>query len=571
METAKLPAAILLDALQNHGVYQAVCSPGSRNTPLLLSIAGREDMQTEVVADERAAAFVALGKAIASGNPVAVVCTSGTALLNYAPAVAEAYYQGVPLIVISADRPVEWIDQDDSQTLRQADALDNFVKGSYDIRSGREDDNYLWYVNRIANEGMMRATSPKRGPVHFNIRFDNPLSQPADERGLQRIEQFDRNIRTGTTVRALVREDINAFAHKAAFRKVLLVAGFLRPDAKLNKAVAKLAAIPNVAIATETISNLHISAEAHAIDSLLSYTDETETDRLRPDIVISIGGALVSRKLKEFLRATPGLIHWDINDSQTLADCFKCLSRRIESNPGDFLNRFATALTHIQTGFKTQVPDFGETWHKLRESALKSAEKYIKKQPWSEMRAFDTILRWIPSNLNLSLSNGTPIRYAQLIDTPIPHAVYCNRGVSGIDGCVSTAIGEALEYPAQTVLITGDMSFAYDIAALGTRLAPASLTVIVINNGGGGIFRFIPTTRDLPEEERERYFCADPKPPIEGLAAAYGWEYHKATNDKELQKALKHVFTGEAPKIIEVVTDGILSAEILHNYFTRRK
>ena len=183
-DTDKSVVRILFNLLEAHGVRRVVCSPGSRNAPLLIAADARKRLETSVVIDERSAAFVALGMAMVSRRPVALVCTSGTALLNYAPAVAEAYYQGVPLIVISADRPLEWIDQDDSQTIRQPEALRNFVKGSYSLSDREQCDRPGWYETRIVNDAILTALAPKQGPVHINVRLSPPLGATVDRKSV---------------------------------------------------------------------------------------------------------------------------------------------------------------------------------------------------------------------------------------------------------------------------------------------------------------------------------------------------------------------------------------------------
>lgn len=224
-DTDKTFCRILFDVMLGKGVRDVVCSPGSRNAPLLIAAASREELHKHVVVDERSAAFMALGMACVSRRPVALVCTSGTALLNYAPAVAEAFYQSVPLIVLTADRPEQWIDQDDSQTLRQFEAFSNYVKKSYEIPSwGDEDRELQWYVNRIMNDAMIEATSRRQGPVHVNVRLGEPLG-----RKTRNPLPSQRIIDMLTSDTIANREVVKELAAEVAGSKVMFVAGFMPP------------------------------------------------------------------------------------------------------------------------------------------------------------------------------------------------------------------------------------------------------------------------------------------------------------------------------------------------------
>lgn len=564
-DTEKAPVRTLLDVMITHGVEEIVCSPGSRNTPLLIAASVRQGLKKTIVADERSAAFIALGKSIASGKPVALVCTSGTAMLNYAPAIAEAYHQGVPLIAITADRPMEWIDQDDSQTIRQQDTFQNYIKAGYDIISGRDDADYLWFVNRIANEGMLRSLDGKQGPVHFNIRLSSPLGNTITLPSCP-----DNGCRVINMEKAclLPKKVIDDLANAAAGKKILVVAGFHKPDSKLNKAIRTLSENPDVFVWAETLSNLHLSPHQYAIDTTISQWDSEAKSRFRPDILISLGGALVSRMLKEWLRLNPPQEHWSIGYGDTAVDCFKSLTLRLSAKESNLISSLAGALKKKSAGLSSE--SYREIMTAETKRWLEHGMKKAKNAEWSDLAAYRDVFESLPEKCNLYLSNGTSVRYAQLFSRNLPHAEYCNRGVSGIDGSSSTAIGGATMYKGMTVLITGDMSFAYDLGALGSRLADGRMRIIVVNNNGGGIFRFIGSTSRLPQ--REEYFCADPEVPVEGLATAYGWSYNKAGSSAELKELLPGFFDpagcspDSPPRIMEIITPPQKSAEILKGF-----
>lgn len=562
LDTDKKFCSILFDVMIEKGVSDVVCSPGSRNAPLLIAAASRIELKKHVVIDERSAAFMALGLAIVSRRPVALVCTSGTALLNYGPAIAEAFYQSIPLIVISADRPEQWIDQDDSQTLRQFEAFSNYVKRSYQLPAFGNDNRELqWYANRIANDAMIEATSRRRGPVHINLQLGEPLSHKVNRCTEQpRLIDFIGGDSIGN------KELVKDLAIKMAASKVLLVAGFLPPDARLHKSVGEIASLPNIVVMTETLSNLHLGDNATAIDAVLTAYPSRYLDSLAPDLVISLGGSLVSRKLKEYLRRNSGQCeHWSLGWNHTTSDCFMSLTKRIEVDPARLLHQLAVILRR-QPKLPT-ICDFSVSWSKMRRKAAEAKATFVAEVPWSDLKAFDMIFRRLPQDVNLFLSNGTSVRYAQILGERMPHASYCNRGVSGIDGSISTAIGGAKAYKGRTVIITGDMSMAYDLNSLALPDIPENLIIIVIDNGGGGIFRFIPTTSSL--EELDRYFCAPPKLPLATLASAYGFDYAEVIDQATLSSILHDAFSmsrATRPLIVHIVTDGPISADLLRSY-----
>lgn len=563
MDSAKESVRILFDLLEAHGVKEVICSPGSRNTPLIIAAEARESMIKRVVGDERSAAFVALGAAMIRREPVALVCTSGTAMLNYSPAVAEAYYQGVPLIVISADRPLEWIDQDDSQTIRQPYALQNIVKATYSISDRQQSDIPGWYETRIINDAMLTALQPKQGPVHINVRLAPPLESVTPYKPDEAIRIIRRIGPSPLPEKSMLKQLASAILDK----RVMIVVGFMMPDSRLNRGINRIRCHRNVAVMAETLSNLHLPSEDYAVDSALCILSPDERRSLAPDVIISLGGALVSRKLKEYLRECGDrnreLEHWCVGYTHTTTDCFRALTLRIETDPGRFIAALSAEMAHL--GRKANAvgnTDFATNWSNVKKRAIERINRISQSAEWSDLTAMRLILDSLPPRANLFLSNGTVVRYAQLFERSLPHGEYCNRGVSGIDGSTSTAIGGAVAYRGETILVTGDSSFAYDLSAIQTlRHVKASMKIIVINNSGGGIFRFISTTSALPC--REEYFCADPELPLRAIAEAYGIGYLRADSEESLREALSTFTDASGSMILEVITPPRESAEIL--------
>lgn len=575
-DSADANCRMLLDVLSARGVDTAVVSPGSRNTPLLIALSARDNIKKIVIADERTAAFTALGIAMVKRTPVMLVCTSGTALYNYAPAVAEAYYQHLPLIVISADRPEQWIDQDDSQTLRQYEALHNIVKKSYDISPDTGyrtpctnhafESEMSWFTNRIANDAATTAMYGTPGPVHINIQLSTPLNKEVEY-----IPNNPRIIKYVSAEGGLSRKQIAEIAEILSNKRILLVAGFLPPDHKLNRAVKMFSSLPNVAVMAETLSNLHCGKHCNMIDSLLKNLDTTTRELLKPDVIISIGGALVSRMAKEFLRGCDNAIHITLGDTDSATDCFQRLTYHYNARPAQFLSAVSSGIkriNHKPTDDK-EIREYSNLWMQAREEAHNGNESALKEIPWSELKAHQCIFSSIPSEFNLIVSNGTSVRYAQLFTENGTHACYGARGVSGIDGTNAIALGAAMAYRGgSTLLITGDMSFGYCPEVLHEAIQKrANLHIILFNNKGGGIFRFISSTRDL--DIREKYFCADSSLPIRKITEAYGWHYLHADSYDTLTAQLEAFFSSPR-SLLEISVDPEQSADVLKKYMLYR-
>ncbi|MBO4965734.1 MAG: 2-succinyl-5-enolpyruvyl-6-hydroxy-3-cyclohexene-1-carboxylic-acid synthase [Muribaculaceae bacterium] len=556
--TDKISCRILASLLANN-VSDVIVSPGSRNAPLITALEAEKSLRKTVVIDERSAAFIALGMAQETG-PVALVCTSGTAPLNYAPALAEAYYRGIPLIAISADRPAEWIDQDDSQTIHQNGALNNVVKKSYDIPdSSHPDKDYHWMVNRTVNDAIMTCKMRKPGPVHINVQLKAPLN------GTTVYEQLhERQIELVECNRDICDDQLNRMAAFARESRILVVAGFMTPNRALTEAVSRLNNLPNVTVMAETVSNLILPPECYSIDRVLSTLKNEEKDTLGPDIVITIGGALISRQVKEYLRDFTPKQHWSVGMQHTTVDPIRSLTHRIETQPELFIEKLRKRMEEE----KVVKSDYADNWKTLRQNADLSAERFLNNTPWSDLKAFETIFRVLPQSINLHLSNGTAIRYNQLLAKRTYISTNCNRGVSGIDGSTSTAIGASMAGENMNVLVTGDMSFCYDISALNTPV-PSNLRIIVTNNQGGGIFRFIGSTRAL--ECRDRYLCAPPKVNFEPLAEAFGLEYFRAETEIEVETGIKELLDSPSAGILEIVTPGENGGKILTEFMNRQK
>ncbi len=563
MTTDKDSCRILVSVMLKHGVREAVVSPGSRNAPLVVAVSACADIRTTVVVDERCAAFVALGKASVSAAPVMLVCTSGTAVLNYAPAVAEAYYRNIPLVVVSADRPMEWIDQDDSQTLRQYEALSHYVKRSYNIPSPCADDALRWYVNRVANDAMINCLSGRLAPVHINVQLDAPLGTLAAPR---HDRWSERHISMVEPEMSLSPEQTAGLARLLApGRKVLVIAGFHDPCPELDRALESLSESGHVAVMCETVANLRSGRFIHDIDATLSSMTEEELAAMRPDTVVTLGGAIVSRFVKAYLRGGAPVEHIHVGMTDNTVDCFQRLTVRVPMHPADFFGAMA-GYVRSAGGADPCAGGYGERWQDYALRGRRVHAGYVESAPWSDLKAMGFVMSHLPGGCALQLSNGTSVRYAQLF--PAMQAVRsdCNRGVSGIDGCTSTAIGASTEYSGPTVFVTGDMSAQYDMGAFALDCVPARFRMIVLCNGGGGIFRFIGSTSALPQ--LEEYFVVPRRFPLRQLAEAYGYGYFEAGSEDDLAVQFdRFMAPADRPAVLAIHTSGDVSASVLREYF----
>ncbi|MDE7471180.1 MAG: 2-succinyl-5-enolpyruvyl-6-hydroxy-3-cyclohexene-1-carboxylic-acid synthase [Paramuribaculum sp.] len=553
-------AEILADLLSAHGVTDVFVSPGSRNAPLIQAVASRDDLKVHVtVPDERSAAFVALGFASVSSRPVALICTSGTALLDYAPAVAEAFYRNIPLIVVSADRPRAWIDQCDSQTIVQPSALAAVVKRSYDVGPCSHDlAEASWFVDRAINDALIEAMTPPLGPVHINMPVDGFRAPAAYHRPAARIEVLrsrpDLEVSKARELAAMIRPPV----------RVLVLATVAPPSGTLAKALGKLSGLPNVAVIAEPLANIHGSNIIYNPDAALAAADSDYLDRLVPEVLITVGGPVISARIKKFLRRNPLVRHWDVGFRSSTVDCYNQLTMRAEMDPGYFLRQIASAMQPYLT---LDASTYATDWQIGSRKGYSVVNSIVARSPWSDLKAFATMLPLIPKRWNIELSNGTTVRYACILGLSFPHRCEGNRGTSGIDGSTSTAVGAAMAYKGGvTLLITGDMSFLYDMGGLAVATAPDSLKIIVLDNSGGGIFRSIPATRSLSVMP-EMLAMNGLDVPVGSLAEGFGFEYFEAADEKSLRAVWREFEAAPRKAILHISTPPEASAAAYASLF----
>ena len=503
---------ILTALLVKHGIRHAVVCPGSRNAPIVHNLNECSDIQCFPVTDERSAGFYALGMARATGKAVVVCVTSGTALLNLAPAVAEAYYQHVPLVVISADRPPQWIDQLDGQTLPQPDALGRFVSKAVSLPEPNNDEE-RWYCNRLVNEALLEH----HAPVHINVPITEPLfdfsvQNLPEERKIERLEAAIPDLTLDHVVRMFMQS-----------KRPMLICG--QP------------------------MNQNLDEAVYLIGDDESYV---------PDLVLYIGGSIVSKRVKHFLRKAKET--WAVNRTGEVNDTFMNLTQVI-------LGDGAVVANLVRSHLEQQPHPFIEKWELLLGRIRQHAMKY--EPAYSQMAAVKYFEQQYPLLLEktgsvVHYANSTSIRLANIF---AQHPVYCNRGVNGIEGSLSTAAGSSTVTDKPVFCVIGDLSFFYDQNALWNQNLKGNLRILLLNNGRGGIFNMLKGLEQSPA--RDRLVAAEHHTTAAGICQQNGVAYRQATDLLTMQQGIDWLLTAESehPLLLEVLTDDVADERVYRDYY----
>lgn len=555
----------------------AILSPGSRCAPLSIAFARHPDIQTRTLSDERSAAFVGLGMARQLREPVVLVCTSGSAAYNYAPAVAEAYYQQIPIFVITADRPPEWIDQLDGQTIRQREIYGRHSKGSYElpVAYGQQAEEDLWYAGRLVAQAVNLSMAYPAGPVHINVPIREPFYPEAGEE-----PDFDREVkvvRQQPNQQPFTREDAAHLlpAWKVAGKK-LIICGQHAYNQELIAAISRISKQQNIPVVADVISNMHpVGGAIKHADVLLAQKDEEILSSLKPDLLITFGLSVMSKNLKLFLRKYRPPQHWHIQPSGTAADTFRSLTQVIHAQPLSFFKQMP-----VEEAPSAEQQAFFQSWQQQEVPSARFINQLFdagheKMDQPNEFQAVQEVMRSLPDATHLHLANSMAVRYANLIGLNQQQQVevFANRGTSGIDGSNSTAVGSALASGKLTVLLTGDLAFFYDRNAFWHNYSLPHLRVVLLNNHGGGIFRMIDGPARQPE--LEEYFVTRQALEAENTARDFGMNYQKISlRSQEALAQLSEILPGfltqdsRHARILEIVTDADVNTQIFRQYKT---
>ncbi len=541
-------AQSIIEICKSKNIQHIIISPGSRNAPLTIGFASDPFFKCYSIADERCAAFFAMGIAQQIQFPTALVCTSGSALLNYYPAVAEAFYSQIPLVVISADRPSNKIDIGDGQTIRQRNVYDNHILYNANLHETASEQN-----DGFIQEAIHHAIY-KKGPVHINAPFEEPLYNTVDKLSIN--PHFTAY--TPPQVAAIPMEIYRDKWQK--YTKKLILIGVNTPEALTKRTIDFFANDPSVLVLTETTSNVHDPRFVHNIDTIITPFGHDEFVKLQPDLLVTFGGMVISKRIKTFLRKYRPQAHWHI-DPLRFYDTYDCLSDRIVSTAEDFFSQLQLLLVdyHPNDSYRAWIDQ-------IQQQRQLKQQQFLKDIPFSDMKAFEILLPQLPKHSQLQISNSAAIRYAQLFTIDSSIEVFCNRGTSGIDGSTSTAIGAATGSQKPNVLLTGDIGFLYDSNALWNGYIPKNFKIILINNRGGGIFRILPG--HVENDIFHTYFETQHNLEISNLAKLYDLNYYCATDETELTEVLTDFWSNNnKASLLEIQTPTLINDTVLKDYF----
>jgi 2-succinyl-5-enolpyruvyl-6-hydroxy-3-cyclohexene-1-carboxylate synthase len=538
--------------LKAKGVKHIVIAPGSRNAPLIQSFYREFGESCLSIVDERSAGYFALGIALKTQTPVVVITTSGTAVLNLAPAIAEAYYQGVPLIAITADRPAEWIGQQDNQVIQQQNVFGNNCKASFQLPTECTCPEDLWLTNRIVNEAFNKTITGKSGPVHINVPLREPLY---DELPVSAEHSI---IETIAPEGVKINEDLITTWEKA--KRILIVCGQQAYDQNLNGFLNQFAKDCRVVVLSESTGNTTGENILHNPDLLFQHA-EKELTNLKPELVVYFGGQVVSKRIKTYLR-TVSCEFWYVSPGGLFVDTFKRLSKVIQADVSGFFTSLYKKV-EIVTG-----SDYSQQWQLLYAKTLEAIGLQTENIEFSDLWVTQQIANKLPTESILFAGNSSMIRYLQYFKNK-SQQVFANRGTSGIDGCLSTAAGIATVTDKPVFAVLGDLSFIYDSNGLWNKSLPANLKIIVVNNKGGGIFSMIPGPAQ--QVGFEAFFQAHHPVSIEKITAAFNLDYTFCSDAESFEEAFQACSASKKAAVLEIETSTEINTQVFTNFVKKLK
>ena len=561
--------------------FDVVISPGSRNVPLAIGFASNKKFKCYSIVDERSAAFFALGLSQKSKKPTILICTSGSALLNYYPAVAEAYYSEIPLIILSADRPEYKINIGDGQTINQSNVFEKNILYSNSLKqdcSHATEEIIKSNLQKIVNdkadyskieklqksiqknneeiiEIAFNLSINKMQPVHLNVPMEEPLYEFNDS------PSISVKVKKKTEKKPSLTDLDNFYKAINKASKIMILIGVSDGNILSKKSIQKINSCSSIIVMKEHTSNVFNESFISNIDRLigpieLQSNSDSLFDELSPEIVISLGGMIVSKKIKSFLRNYKPRKHFHIGNNIS-KDSFYSGVEHINTTA----NKFFENIDLNKSDSK-----YFEKWNQLDYSKLDLHNRYMKVINFSDLKVFEILTNWIPKKYNIQVANSTPIRYFQLFDLKNKNIMFANRGTSGIDGSTSTAIGSSVQNDSPVLLVTGDLSFFYDVNALWNKHIPKNFRIIIINNSGGGIFKILPGFKEnnLFSEFIETQHNLSARL----IAKMFNFNYTRVSTKFGLNLYLRTFFkNSKKPKILEIKTSSVKSTKILKEYF----
>ncbi|MDR2533357.1 MAG: 2-succinyl-5-enolpyruvyl-6-hydroxy-3-cyclohexene-1-carboxylic-acid synthase [Tannerellaceae bacterium] len=542
----------LVALMKEHLVSRVVISPGARNFPIAQSLAECGEFSCYSVVDERSAGFMALGMAqFYSKYTVALCCTSGSAALNYAPAVAEAWHRNIPLLIITADRPAAWLGQLENQIIRQSDIFGSFVKMSVTLPEIRTKEDE-WHCNRLINEALLEVNYSRPGPVHINI----PIPEPLFEFPVETLPKV-RVIRRDSLKDSLyTTDDINrSFGDRFGFfdRPMILLGqqDYNGVECMIIPAVFEhVKGMKCVLLGEHLAVTFETPTIIRNFDSILHALPESAWSSYAPDLLITTGGQVISKQIKKFLRTHKPREHWHVSPWGEIVDTYQCLTHAITSTFSRFIDALMSA-NHEKPPRET-LPYF-TGWYSFSEQIPPPTPDY------SSMMAIGELMKAITGPAELHLANSSAVRHALLFPLKGRIEVRANRGTSGIEGCVSTALGAAISKMSEpTYVITGDLAFFTDINALWNYyiVRRTRLRILLNNNGGGAIFGALEGFYDY-DIESHNFALALHNTSAKEWALDRGIAYLEVHNADDLRNYM--------PAFIDREVDGTIIMEVFSN------
>ena len=561
--------------------FDVVISPGSRNVPLAIGFASNKKFKCYSIIDERSAAFFALGLSQKSKKTTILICTSGSALLNYYPAVAEAYYSEITLIILSADRPEYKINIGDGQTINQSNVFEKNILYSNSLKqdcSHATEEIIKSNLQKIVNdeadfskieklqksiqknneeiiETAFNLSINKMQPVHLNVPMEEPLYEFNDS------PSISVKVKKKTEKKPFLTDLDNFYKAINKASKIMILIGVSDGNILSKKSIQKINSCSSIIVMKEHTSNVFDESFISNIDRLIGPIElqsnfDSVFDELSPEIVISLGGMIVSKKIKSFLRNYKPRKHFHIGNNIS-KDSFYSGVKHINTTA----NKFFENIDLNKSDSK-----YFEKWNQLDNSKLDLHNRYMKVINFSDLKVFEILTNWIPKKYNIQVANSTPIRYFQLFDLKNKNMMFANRGTSGIDGSTSTAIGSSIQNDSPVLLVTGDLSFFYDVNALWNNHIPKNFRIIIINNSGGGIFKILPGFKEnnLFSEFIETQHNLSARL----IAKMFNFNYTRVSTKFGLNLYLRTFFkNSKKAKILEIKTSSVKSTKILKEYF----
>ena len=568
--------ASLVDELYQLGVRHAVFSPGSRSTTLAMLFQSHGGFHTYMNIDERSAGFMALGIAKAQGEPAVLVCTSGSALTHYGPAVVEAKHSGVPMIILSADRPYTLQQVGAPQTIDQQKYFGTAVN-YYEELSVPSESHYYTYPRQVARRAYLKAHDHKLGPVHINVPLFEPLVP-------NREEEYFKQGRSAKSFRLVKHQEIASLASLLNGKQVLILGG---PTVTNPKAVVDFADRIGAVVIGDPLSNLRqYEGVISTYDAFLAHHERWE--ELRPDVVIQLGQIPVSKRIQQWMETLTDIDYITVSPNADVVNPSLTTTIHVMASVDVFVTEVYRGLS-LQQGLDTIIYEISEQkdncihrdldtnsvcsgqlaadssyvqmWQQIESNSREQLDKVQEEPNLFEGRTIHMLQQMMPDEGQLLVANSMSIRDMDYFwATGRSQAmVYGNRGTNGIDGTVSTALGLSTNGKA-TVMLTGDLSFFHDMNGLAIgKTHGMNLTIVLHNNDGGGIFQYLP---QKGTDDFDYLFNTPQGIDYSGLATMYGLDYVKVTTNAELEQAMQHYIGTEGIHLIEVPTSKEISREL---------